>query len=310
MPSIQPYSISRVLQAPRKLVFLANADVAHLARWTVPKGSTPLVGSGEVKAGSTYHYGSKSADGTETWGKATYREVTPFERIVHVQSFSDRSGATVPHPLAPTWPLQMLATTTFEELGPKQTKMTITWEPLDADEAALATFDGARKGMDQGWAGYFAELEAHFVATEKELFHSRLISAPRELVWQALTDPAQVNAWWGPDGFKNADVEQDVRVGGVWKFKMIGPDGTEYPNKSTYIELKAPERMVYDCGDFERVHFRGVVTLEELGPGKTLVTLGIVCATKEFRDGALGYAIEGGQQTLAKLDAHVAGMLS
>ena len=49
------------------------------------------------------------------------------------------------------------------------------------------------------------------------------------------------------------------------------------------------------------------MTLDEVGV-KTLVTLTAECASKEFRDGLLGYAIDGGKQTLAKLDAHLASM--
>ena len=307
MRSVEPFSISRVFNAPRKLVFQANTDIGHLAKWLSPAGFKNIFASGEIKVGSVYHYGIQGPDGSQMWGKQRYLELVPDERIVLIQSFSDKDGGVTRHPMAPTWPEEMLATTTFEDVGPGKCKVTVSWAPHNSDEAGNATFDGARDGMAQGFGGSFANLDAHLAATERQISNSRVVDAPRDLVWTALTDPKHVNAWWGPTGFKNVDVQQDVRVGGGWKFKMIGPDGTEYPNKSTYIELKAPERLVYDLGDWEKVHFRGAVTLDEVGV-KTLVTLTAECASKEFRDGLLGYAIDGGKQTLAKLDAHLASM--
>jgi len=67
-------------------------------------------------------------------------------------------------------------------------------------------------------------------ATEREITLSRLFDAPREVVFDAWTDPRQIAAWWGPDGFTNTIQEMDVRPGGVWRFVMHGPDGVDYPN--------------------------------------------------------------------------------
>jgi uncharacterized protein YndB with AHSA1/START domain len=54
-------------------------------------------------------------------------------------------------------------------------------------------------------------------STDSEIVITRVIRAPRELVWRAITDPEQVAEWWGPDGFTNTVLEMDVRVGGVWR---------------------------------------------------------------------------------------------
>ena len=307
MSNVQPYSISRVLNAPRALVFQASTDVGHLSKWLSPGGFKNIHANGEIKVGGIYHYGIQGPDGSQMWGKQRYLEIVPHEKIVLIQSFSDKDGGLTRHPFAPAWPLEMLATTTFEDAGPGKTKMTVTWAPHDSDEAGDAAFDGARSGMDQGFAGSFANLEAHLAATETQLSNSRVVDAPRELVWKAFTETEHVNAWWGPSGFKNVEVEQDIRVGGVWKFKMVAPDGKVYLNKSTYIEIKAPERLVYDLGDWDTVHFRASVTLAPIGK-KTLVTLSVECPTRGARDGLLGYAIDGGKQTLAKLDEYLKTM--
>lgn len=304
---VEPFSISRVFDAPQVLVFQAYTDVSHLARWGSPTGFKVIHAELDLRVGGSYHYGLRGADGSEMWGKQVYREIVAPQKLVFVQSFSNPEGGLARHPMAPTWPLEMLATTTFEDIGDGKTKLTINWKPLDTDEAALATFDAARAGMSQGWAGTFANLEAHLTATDAQLFNSRMVDAPRELVWRALTEAQHVNAWWGPNGFHNEVLEQELRVGGHWKFTMVGPDGTKYPNLATFIEITPPERLVYDHGDWEAVQFRAAITLEQVGK-KTLVTIALTCPSREWRDARLGYAIVGGQQTLAKLAAHLRTM--
>ena len=62
---------------------------------------------------------------------------------------------------------------------------------------------------------------------DREVVISRIINAPRDLVWKAMTVPEHQNKWWGPDGFRNEEVTMDFRVGGAWTYVMVGPDGTE-----------------------------------------------------------------------------------
>src|ERR1700678_444638 len=85
-------------------------------------------------------------------------------------------------------------------------------------------------------------------SADREIVISRVFDAPRELVWQAMTDPLHVIHWWGPRGFTTTIEEMNVRPGGVWKQVMHGPDGTDYPNKSIFTEVVKPERLVYAHG--------------------------------------------------------------
>lgn len=78
-----------------------------------------------------------------------------------MQSFSDDEGRVVRHPLAPTWPLQMLSTTTLEDLGSTGTRLTISWQPESASEEEVLTFDAARANMEQGFKGMLDSLEAY-----------------------------------------------------------------------------------------------------------------------------------------------------
>jgi uncharacterized protein YndB with AHSA1/START domain len=66
---------------------------------------------------------------------------------------------------------------------------------------------------------------------------SRLIDAPRDLVWSVWTDPKHLARWWGPDGFRTTTSSFDFKPGGVWRFVMHGPDGRDYDNRVTFDEI-------------------------------------------------------------------------
>ena len=107
----------------------------------------------------------------------------------------------------------------------------------------------------------------------REIAATRILNAPRELVWKVWTDPKHIALWWGPKGFTNTIHKMDVRPGGEWLFMMHGPDGTDYPNKIVYVELKKPERIVYIHGDEGKPgYFDVTVTFEDLGD-KTKLTM-------------------------------------
>ena len=146
---------------------------------------------------------------------------------------------------------------------------------------------------------------------DREIVIERTVNAPRELVWQAWTEADQIRQWWGPNGFTTTIHAMDVRVGGVWRFIMHGPDGTDYPNKVVYREIVKPERLVYDHTDDRDPpshQFQTTVTFAAQGR-KTMVTLRALFANAEARAASVKFgAIEGGAQTLARLDQHVATM--
>ena len=75
-------------------------------------------------------------------------------------------------------------------------------------------------------------------ASERELVITRTFNAPREVVFEAWTDPNHIGHWWGPKGFTLTVLEMDVRPGGVWRYVMHGPDGVDYRNKVYYLEVR------------------------------------------------------------------------
>ena len=142
---------------------------------------------------------------------------------------------------------------------------------------------------------------------EREIVVTRVISAARERVWKAFTTVEALAHWWGPTGFTTTTKSFDFRVGGDWIFTMHGPDGRDYPNWIRFTRIEEPARMDHDHGgDSDRVIFQAVITLDDLGD-KTRVTLHSTFQTREQRDLVVKEygAIEGGKQTLARLDDHV-----
>lgn len=154
--------------------------------------------------------------------------------------------------------------------------------------------------------------EVKATTADREIVITRIMNAPRELVFEAWTNPKHVAHWWGPNGFTSTIYEMDVRPGGVWRLTMHGPDGTNYPNKIVYIEVLKPERLVYDHGsgvEDEPEQFRATVVFDDQG-GKTRVTMRALFKSPEERDQVIEQhgAIEGGNQTLARLEQYLATM--
>jgi uncharacterized protein YndB with AHSA1/START domain len=146
---------------------------------------------------------------------------------------------------------------------------------------------------------------------DREVVITRVLDAPRELVWEAWTNPKHADKWWGPNGFVTTTESMDFRVGGEWRYLMIGSDDTRYPNHQVFKEIIPPSILVCDHGDGERVWFERTVTMEETNNG-TLVTLRHLFPSKESRDEVVEKygAIEGGKQHLAKLEAYIKKNLS
>ena len=147
---------------------------------------------------------------------------------------------------------------------------------------------------------------------EREIVITRVFDAPRDLVFEAWTDPRHIASWWGPKGFTNTIHEMDVRPGGVWRFVMHGPDGVDYQNKIIYIEVAKPERLVYNHGDEDAPgHFHVTVTFAERG-GKTEITMRMLFKSAEERDFVVQKynAIEGGNQTFDRLGQWLTKMIA
>jgi uncharacterized protein YndB with AHSA1/START domain len=127
-------------------------------------------------------------------------------------------------------------------------------------------------------------------------------------------DPDALAAWYGPNGFRIETHAADIREGGLWRFDMVGTfEGQErrFPNLMRFLEILPTERIVMDYGapdpdDPDR--FRMMVTFDEQGDGKTVLTLRQLHPSRARRQAVIGFgAVEYGLQTLAGLAAWLDG---
>lgn len=137
-------------------------------------------------------------------------------------------------------------------------------------------------------------------------FHtSRALAALPARVYAAFADAHQLAAWWGPAGFRNEFEAFDFRVGGTWKFVMVGPDGTRHPNLNTFVDVQPDARIVIQHESAPR--FRLTVTLAA-DPAGTLLSW-----TQVFEDPAVAAAVAhivepANEQNLDRLSAVLAAV--
>ncbi|TXK83832.1 SRPBCC family protein [Paenibacillus sp. N3.4] len=150
--------------------------------------------------------------------------------------------------------------------------------------------------------------EAVAVVNGRELTVTRYINALRSLVYEAWTDPKHLPHWWGPRGFTITIQSMEVRPGGSWVYIMHGPNGVDYPNMITYIEVVSPERLVYvhSGGEDDDAGFDVTVTFEE-EDGKTKITMQSTFPSSEALQLVVEKygAIEGAISTLGRLAEHL-----
>lgn len=135
---------------------------------------------------------------------------------------------------------------------------------------------------------------------ENELVTTRIFDYPRELVFKAWTNPDYLAQWWGPNGFTNTFKKFDLRPGGTWEFIMHGPDGTDYPNKITFVEIVEPERIVLQ--HLSGPKFYVTATFEELAD-KSRLTFRQLFENAADYDNVKTFAAEANEQNMDRLEA-------
>src|SRR5947208_11662592 len=151
---------------------------------------------------------------------------------------------------------------------------------------------------------------AQSATPDREIVISRVITAPREVVFEAFTEVRHLSRWWGPDGFTTTTRAFEFRDSGVWDFVMHGPDGTDYQEWITWTAIGPPERIALLHGEFrgDPNAFESVLTFAP-DDAATRIEMRTVFTTKALRDEAVEkyHAIEGGQPALRHPAADVTG---
>ena len=138
-PSDQEVVITRVVSAPRRVVFDAFTNARHVPNWLIgPPGWTMPVCEIDLRPGGTWRYVYRKDDGSEMTMQGSYREVAPPERLVSTESWG------------PEWPETVNTMVLTETGGLTTITITARYPSKEARDAALKT--GMKSGMDQSFA--------------------------------------------------------------------------------------------------------------------------------------------------------------
>lgn len=175
----------------------------------------------------------------------------------------------------------------------------VAWNPAWSSEEAGTSergTDAPRASSDAG-PGAIAD---------RESVHARVLDAPVESVFRALSEADHLARWWGPDGFTNTFEVFEFKRGGAWRLTMHGPDGTDYPNESVFREIVPRELVVLEHFGH---HFFLTITLTRQGD-KTLVGWRQLFDTAEHKQRVAAVVSQANEQNLDRLAAEVRGLVS
>lgn len=143
-PSDREIVMTRVFDAPRRLVFEAWTNPEHLPHWMLgPEGWTMPVCKIDLRPGGAWHFAWRHSDGTEMEMHGVYREIVPPERLVSTESWGG------------DWPETLNTVVLSEEDGKTTVTITVLYPSKEARDAALKT------GMKQGMSLSFNRLAEH-----------------------------------------------------------------------------------------------------------------------------------------------------
>lgn len=281
--------LTRTFSATIEQVWKAVTDKDQMRRWYFDLA--------EFKAEVGFHFqflGGPSPE-KQYLHLCEVTEVIPNKRITYSWRYDGYAG---------------ISFVTFELIGNGNTTR-LNFTHTGIDSFPKENPDLAIGNFIEGWNYIIhTSLKDYVENVDKEIFSSRTFDAPRDLVWEVWTNPKHTALWWGPTGFTNTIYEMDVKPGGIFKFMMHGPDGVDFPNIISYVEVVKPERLVYNHGNYENpeMFFVTINFIED--NGKTKITMRMLFKTVDERKVVVEKygALEGQKQHLDKLEAYLVKM--
>ncbi len=227
--------ISRECDAPRDLVFKAFMDPELFAQWIGPRRLTTTVERFEPIRGGSWRFIQSDPEGKKYAFHGVFHEVSSPVRYIRTFEFEglEEKGHV------------SLETATFVVVPGNRTRVVIKSVFQSVADRDRMIQSGMEKGVNEGFERLDELLEKSNSSGENGLVITRLIDAPRELVFKAWTDPEIVKKWWGPEGLTPPVVTIDLRKGGGYLFSVEDPAGNRYWNGGVYREIHAPDHLVF-----------------------------------------------------------------
>ncbi len=261
--------ISRIYDAPVKMVWEAWTDPKQVGKWWGPRGFTITTHNMDVKTGGTWSYIMHGPDGVDYNNKTKYLEVEKYSRMVY-----DHGGNDDRPPL-------FRVTVDFTEVAGK-TKMEMSMALATAEIANETKKFIKKANGDSTWD----RLGEYLSETDKFLIN-RSFDAPIDVMFKMWTDRKHVSKWVPPVGFTMEYIHADIKPGGSSFYCMSSAEGMKMYGKANYKEITKPNRLVYTqafCDENQKITRHPMaptwpetmlttVTLTEEGPERTRVTV-------------------------------------
>jgi uncharacterized protein YndB with AHSA1/START domain len=139
--------------------------------------------------------------------------------------------------------------------------------------------------------------------SEREVVSARVFDLPPERVYRAFSDAAALAAWWGPEGFSNTFQEFDFRPGGVWRYVMHAPDGSDTEHESVFVDVIATEKIV--LRHLRPIHeYQATIVLKEES-GRTHLTWSMRFESAAECQRVRRFVAPANEQNLDRLQAHL-----
>lgn len=287
-PCTQEVVITRIINAPREVVFKTVTDPLLIPKWWGPRRFDTKVLQMHVLPGGNWRFVQRDNQGKEYGFHGVYHEVRFPERLVYTSEFEGMPGH-----------ISLVSDKFTERDGQTMITSKTVFQSVDDRDQML------QWGMEDGSTEITTRLNEMLGRGEnqerKELMMeqieenngcisiSRVFNAPPERVWKLWTETEQYKCWWGPKDFTSPYAKFDLHPGGKFLSCMRGPDGKEYWDTGTFEEIDEPKRIVYtdsfadEHGNVVPASYYGMgtdqpmemsveVKLEDIG-GKTMLIL-------------------------------------
>lgn len=264
--------ITRIYDAPLKMVWDAWVEPDQVAQWWGPRGFTLTNHSKDVRTGGHWNYIMHGPDGVDYPNKTKFLEVEKYSRMVYDHGAND------------TQPPLFRVTVLFSEIKGK-TKMEMTMAFATAEVAKESKKFIKKAGGNSTWDRLAEYLEKE--SSGKEVFViNRTFNADIETMYEVWTSPKHVMNWMAPAGFEGKYINANFKPGGECFYSMTGNGFTMF-GKANYIEMSKPNKLVYtqiftdEKGNVSRhpmaptwpETMKTTVTFCEEGPDQTRVTI-------------------------------------
>lgn len=223
--------ITRIYDAPIKMVWEAWTDPKQVALWWGPRGFTLTTHSKELKPGGQWKYTMHGPDGVDYPNITTYYEVEKYSHLVYDHGGNEERKAL------------FHVTVNFTDLK-GQTKMEMTMALPTPEEAEKTKKFIKAAGGNSTWDRLAEYLEKE--STGKDNFViNRSFNAPIEKVFDMWVNPQHFTQWLAPTGMSMEFNKAEIIEGGRCFYKMSNNQGLIFYGQINYLKIQPPNHIVY-----------------------------------------------------------------